>query len=81
MDNETIRKSQRSQLIHQLVSPQFEQVIYQLRATGKPLGCVPPEGKWYLSEDEINEIFAADGRGLRGKLLNNGALAFGFPQG
>lgn len=81
MDIETIRKSQRSQLIHQLVNPQFEQVIYQLRATGKPLGCVPPEGKWYLSEDEINEIFAADGRGLLGKLLDSGALVFGFLQG
>lgn len=80
MDNETIRKKQRSQLIHQLVSPEFNQIICQLHATGKPLGCVPPQGKWFLTEDEINQIFAADGRGLKGKILDNGALAFGFPQ-
>lgn len=77
--NETIREKQKQQLIQSLNSPQFSQVIARIKATGRPLGCVAPEGQWYLSEEEINAIFAADGRGLKGKLVEN-YLAFGFPK-
>ena len=66
----TIRDKQKQQLIETLNQPRFNQVIHHLKTHG-PIGCCAPEGHWYLTEDDLNEIFTADGRGIKGKIVND----------
>ena len=66
----TIRDKQKQQLIETLNQPRFNQVIHYLKTHG-PIGCCAPEGHWYLTEDDLNEIFTADGRGINGKIVDN----------
>lgn len=69
--NETIRETQKQRLRKSLQSPSFNASFAWYEATGRPLGCVAPEGRWYITDDDLKEIFAEDGRGLVGKVYDD----------
>lgn len=63
----TIRDQQKQLLTQTLSQPNFYQVIEHIRTAG-PIGCCAPQGKWYITQEDLDEILSADGRGLIGKV-------------
>ena len=63
----TIRDQQKQLLTQTLSKPNFSLVIAHIRSVG-PIGCCAPEGKWYITQEDLDEILIADGRGLIGKV-------------
>lgn len=65
----TIREKQKRQLLQSLRSPQFGRVIAHLKTHGS-IGCCAPEGQWYLTQNDLDDIFTADGRGIHARMVD-----------
>lgn len=77
--NETIREQQMRRLRESLQSESFNTRFAWYEACGRPLGVAAPEGRWYISQADLDAIFAADGRGLVGRVFDT-SIVFWKPQ-
>lgn len=61
---------QYERLAKSLQSRSFNEHFAWYEATGRPLGVCAPEGRWYLTNDDLSRLLAADGRGLTGQVFD-----------
>lgn len=66
----SIRDEQKKQLLVQLQQPGF---IDLMRSSNfkAPISCCSPSGRWHLTQDDLDEILKADGRGIKGRIVQN----------
>lgn len=60
------QKIQYERLAKSLQSKSFNEHFAWYEATGRPLGVCAPEGHWYLTDNDLQQLLADDGRGLVG---------------
>lgn len=66
----SIRDEQKKQLLVQLQQPGFIDLMRNSNFKA-PISCCSPSGRWHLTQDDLDEILKADGRGIKGRIVQN----------
>lgn len=69
--NETIRESQIEWLKNSLRSALFNATLNRSIANHETMKLYPTDGQWYLTQEDLDGIFAADSRDLQGKIVDD----------
>lgn len=62
--NETIREQQISWLKNSLRTALFNATLHRSSQAGRPMELIAVDKQWFLTDEDLTEVFSADGRGI-----------------
>lgn len=77
--NKTIREAQIEWLKDSLKTALFNATLHRASTQRRAMVIYPADGSWYLTQDDLDEIFVANGRDIQAKIVDT-RLELWLPQ-